>query len=225
MATPPQKRALVVEDDDAIASEYVGCLERDGLRVDAVTSMDDARFLLQSTSVFDVAVLDMKLPDGSGAELVQPLLDRRPLCRSLVVTGLRGGDIAAHALGLGAHKFLRKPVFADQLKEAVRDTLQATEAWRRAVEGPHPADSDGLPMRCLFDIDAVLDHLGEEAHFTPQQRLVAYRMLMGDSDKEIAVFLGCTARTAQAHVRAVVKKAGAKNRGGLIAVLVESLEG
>jgi two-component system C4-dicarboxylate transport response regulator DctD len=70
-----------------------------------------------------VAVLDVHLPDASGTDLFPLLRQRPPATPVIVCTGEATPDEAAEPLRLGAHRYLRKPVSADELLATVEACL------------------------------------------------------------------------------------------------------
>jgi DNA-binding NarL/FixJ family response regulator len=215
-------RVLVVEDDRRIQRSFSQRLERAHFDVTVASTIAEARGLLdQDGAIFEVAVLDFDLPDGDSFELVTALLERKPLCRSLVVTG-RAREAEAHKyMQLGAQGFLSKPIVPGELVKAVIQTAFATLEWRHRTGQPL-GQQGGLaePPVIPLDLGAIMNRLTHIADLSPVQTTVAYRMLWGDSDREIAQMLGCAERTAKRHVGQILKKTGARTRSGLLAVLL-----
>lgn len=219
-------RVLLVEDDATILRSFAGRLERAQFQVTIASTVAEARGVIEDQArVFDAAILDFDLPDGDTFDLVTRLLDREPLCRSVVVTGLGREAEARRYMQLGAHAFLRKPVRPSDLVTVVTNTAFATLDWRRrtgqalAITRAQRSDQPEPPPVPL-DLIAVIDRLTHIAALSPLQTMVAYRMLWGDSDREIAQMLGCAERTAKRHVGQILKKTGARTRSGLLSVLL-----
>ncbi len=101
---------LVVEDDPLVAGVVARMLDVAGAKVDAVAGLAEARAAL-ATWEYDAAVVDLRLVDGSGAELVPELRERG--IRAVVLTGDSPSAVA------GAHQVLTKPVDAAVLVAAV----------------------------------------------------------------------------------------------------------
>jgi DNA-binding NarL/FixJ family response regulator len=225
-AIDPQSRlrVLLVEDDLTIRRSFSERLERAHFDVSVAGSVAEARDALsEDSSIYEAAVLDFDLPDGDSFDLVTSLLERNPLCRSLVVTGHAREAEARKYLQLGAHGFLRKPIGPRDLVTAVIHTAFATLEWRRrtgqsvAIATPSVSME---PQPIPLDLGAIMDRLTHIATLSPVQTTVAYRLVWGDSDREIAQMLGCAERTAKRHVGQILKKTGAKTRAGLLAVLL-----
>ncbi len=116
-AKPRQVRVLVVEDDHVFRERLVYSLERCGHRVVATGTAGDALGYAQRHPV-DRAIVDLRLPDMGGLELVPRLLECRPTLQVLVLTGYGSIATALEAVRLGAGHYLTKPVTAEQIEDA-----------------------------------------------------------------------------------------------------------
>jgi DNA-binding NtrC family response regulator len=124
-APPLRPRALVVDDDrqsrDAL-TEWVA-----GERFDARTagSVKRAKELLAAES-FDIVMIDLQLPDGSGIELVH-LLEDRPHVDVVIITGHGTIDSAVEALRGGAIDYLTKPLDLRRLRKLLANVRRTWE--------------------------------------------------------------------------------------------------
>ena len=224
-----EPRILVVEDDAAVRNVYERSLSRAGFRTLAVATIGEAKAILDDLSEhFDAAVLDFELPDGTAFDLVGDLLMRDPLCKSLVITGVAGPTEAQRFVQAGAHAFIAKPLGPQALIGGVINTVYATLQWRR-----HTDQLPGSPeLRRAVDLSfasasnpleldpaAMLARIRHIGGLSPTQTMVAFRLLWGDNDREIAAFLQCAERTIKRHVSAVLRRTGSKGRSGLLGVL------
>jgi DNA-binding NarL/FixJ family response regulator len=224
-----EPRILVVEDDAAVRNVYTRTLGRAGFRTRAVASIAAAKgHLHDATEQFEAAVLDFELPDGTAFDLVGDLLKREPLCKSLVITGVAGPTEAQRFVQAGAHAFIAKPVQPQALVGGVINTVYATLQWRRHTEqlpGPpgvrKAVDLSNVGTASPLDLDpaSMLARLRRIGGLSPTQTMVAFRLLWGDNDREIAAFLHCAERTAKRHVSAVLRRTAARGRAGLVGVL------
>jgi signal transduction histidine kinase len=120
---------LIVDDDDALAdnlSEIVGML---GVRT---TIARDRRTALELASHedFDVALIDVRLPDGDGLSLLAPLRERSPFVQSVMVTGDATVEGAIAAVRVAAFAYVLKPVTAPDLLDTVRRALEQAAVLR-----------------------------------------------------------------------------------------------
>lgn len=132
-------RLLLLEDDPAIARTVAYALERDGLTVTHSLLVHDARQQLQRTR-FDLLVLDVGLPDGSGLDLLRDVRNAPPTAALPVLMLSAHGEEIDRVLGLelGADDYLTKPFSPRELAARVKALL------RRAGHGngngnSHPA--------------------------------------------------------------------------------------
>ena len=140
MASMPANVLLV--DDDALASRSIaGQLRSRGHRVNEAQSVAAAKTLLASRS-FDVCVLDYRLPDGTGFDLM-PDLDARAVETPIVMlTGHGNVEHAVEAMRRGASTYLQKPVEIVQLEAHIEKAIQTAEIrnenrrLRRVAEAP-----------------------------------------------------------------------------------------
>ena len=118
-------RLLLLEDDPAIARTVAYALERDGLTVTHSLLMHDARQQLQRTR-FDLLVLDVGLPDGSGLDLLRDVRNAPPTAALPVLMLSAHGEEIDRVLGLelGADDYLTKPFSPRELAARVKALLR-----------------------------------------------------------------------------------------------------
>jgi CheY-like chemotaxis protein len=162
-------RILLVEDEDSIRSALTRAFERDGHEVRAAASLAEAREILAAWTP-EVAVSDLKLPDGDGIELAGTL--GVPF---IMLSGYATYDDAVRALRCGAVDFFTKPV-------AIKDVRSALARVNPAPQR-HPApawcDADGALAairELVLRLPGRLARLAaaELVQAAPDGRLVAY---------------------------------------------------
>jgi len=142
---------LVVEDDPVLGLELTDFLRSEGFDVVLVAGVQQAEQALQRP--FDLLVLDLNLPDGSGAELCVRL---RPYVRSgiVVCTGRSERELRHGLLRGGADAFLVKPVDPEELSAVLASVLRRVApppaSPMRASVPPPSWRLDSL-QQCLFD--------------------------------------------------------------------------
>jgi two-component system response regulator RegA len=105
---------LLVEDDDAFSAIAARTLRRRGFDVVTANSLASARSIVADTTP-DCAIVDLRLGDESGLELLPELLASAPMCRIVVLTGYASIATAVEAVKSGATNYLTKPVDIDEL--------------------------------------------------------------------------------------------------------------
>jgi CheY-like chemotaxis protein len=108
---------LLVEDHFDTAEAFSRLLTRFGYTVQVACDVQTALGLCK-TNTFDVLLVDIKLPDGTGWDLMKNLLARRPV-RGIAVSGCGYGSDIKESLEAGFAEHLTKPVGADQLIRAI----------------------------------------------------------------------------------------------------------
>jgi DNA-binding NtrC family response regulator len=126
-------RILIVDDDEAIRITMQAILEDEGYIVDLASSGKEA---VQKTNVtaYNLALLDIRLPDIEGVELLKLMKETVPRTRKIMVTGYPSIQNAISALNKNADAYLLKPVDVEKLLEIVEQQLQAQEEENRFSE-------------------------------------------------------------------------------------------
>lgn len=108
-------RLLLVDDDDPFLQSLTRAMERRGFSVRSASSIAEA---LQSSQIEppDCAVIDLRLGDGNGLELIKLLRRFLPKLRVVLLTGYGNIASAVSAIKAGAVDYLPKPVDPDRLK-------------------------------------------------------------------------------------------------------------
>ena len=114
---------LLVEDDDRYRETLARALANRGFEVVEARSVGTAATTLDTASggAFDFAVIDLKLPDGSGLAVLQELRAKSPQVRAVMLTGWGSIAAALEAVRLGAIDFLTKPAAAEEVTRALRE--------------------------------------------------------------------------------------------------------
>jgi DNA-binding NarL/FixJ family response regulator/signal transduction histidine kinase len=142
----------------------------------------------------DVALIDLRLPKLGGVETIARLTRMRLSTRIIVVTSFAQDELVLQALRAGAQGYLLKDASGDELAAAVR-----------AVGG-------GGSYLTPLVASKLASTLTQAERLTPREQEVLHLVGQGLADKEIAVALGTSTKTAQFHVANVLGKLGAQNR-------------
>jgi two-component system response regulator RegA len=113
-----ERSLLIVEDDHSFLQRLAKALESRGFSVTAAESVADGlRYVEEAPPAF--AVVDMRLVDGTGLDVISALKRRRPDARGIILTGYGNIATAVNAVKLGAVDYLAKPVDADDVVAAL----------------------------------------------------------------------------------------------------------
>ena len=135
--------ALVVDDERDIRELLVVTLTRMGLRVETAATIGAAKQQL-AQQPFDFCLTDMRMPDGSGMELLAHISANYPMTPAAMITAFGNVEAAVEALKAGAFDFVAKPVDLHALRDLVRHALKlrsergaaSTLAASSATTGP-----------------------------------------------------------------------------------------
>src|SRR6185312_11475927 len=117
---------LVVDDEQGILDVVSRFARRAGFDVVACSGGQEAIAQLQ-TAHADVAMVDLRMPDIGGLDVIRAIRELDPRCQAVLMTGYATVDTAVEAIKLGALDYLSKPLdFArvEQLLTGVRDELE-----------------------------------------------------------------------------------------------------
>ena len=112
-------RVLLVEDDDAFRERLATALIRRHLTVWQAGNPAEAKAVALSEPI-DGAVIDLRMPGGSGLDVVREVHELQPAARLIVLTGYGSIATALEAVRLGAADYVTKPADADQILAALR---------------------------------------------------------------------------------------------------------
>jgi two-component system response regulator RegA len=112
------RRLLIVDDDKSFLERLARAMESRGFEVATAESVADGLAHVASAPPA-FAVVDMRLGDGNGIEVISALKERRPDARAIVLTGYGNIATAVTAVKLGAVDYLAKPADADDVYAAL----------------------------------------------------------------------------------------------------------
>ena len=138
---------LVIDDERDIRELLTITLGRMGLRVDAASDVAEAKRCL-AESRYALCFTDMRLPDGSGQEIIELIALSYPETPVAMITAYGSVDAAVNALKAGAFDFVSKPVDINMLRRLVQTALRLSESKR--VEAP-----SAVAARMLGDSPAI----------------------------------------------------------------------
>ncbi len=143
----PSARVLVIDDEQSIRHFVSRSLTDAGYEVATAGSGADGLRLFHADPA-DLVILDLRLPDASGLDLLAQLKTESPSTPVIVITAVDDVEVAVKAMRQGAFYFLRKPLALDELEKLVHEGLEKrqlrreVELWRRLQ-----VEKDGF-VRC-----------------------------------------------------------------------------
>ena len=171
-AMPGDRSLLIVEDDKSFLQRLARAMEGRGFAVTTAESVADGLTQLETTSPA-FAVVDMRLEDGNGLDVISALKRRRPDARAIILTGYGNIATAVNAVKLGAVDYLSKPVDADDVVAA----LLALEG-RKAEPPENPMSADRVRWEHIQRIDELCGrNVSETARRLNMHRRTLQRIL------------------------------------------------
>jgi DNA-binding NarL/FixJ family response regulator len=141
----------------------------------------------------DVVLIDLRLRDTTGFELIRDILALSPSARTIVLTSFEGDVDIERALAAGAKGYVVKGMVREELLEAIR----AVHAGKRHVPSAIAAK--------------LVDHLASEK-LTQREMDVLKEVAKGKRNKEIGAVLSIAEDTVKMHVKSILMKLGVNDR-------------
>jgi len=162
-----QAAVAIIEDDDGVRTALAKHLEQHGYRVHAAATGADGMKNLRADPP-DLILLDYRLPDADGLELLEEIRRARPEIPVIMMTGFSNVETAVRAMHLGAYDYVSKPFGLDQMIFVVNKGLEAkrlrTETeWAPPTRTLQPFGFDCIVGRTphMREIVALLGHLAK----------------------------------------------------------------
>ncbi len=126
-------KAIIVDDEINI-QEILSILLKDfGFHVDRASNKNEAEKLI-SQNYYDLALLDLRLPDGSGIEILKKLKEKNPKTEAVIITAFASSDTAVEAIKLGAYDYISKPFELNELRLIIRNVKNKLELEKKLAE-------------------------------------------------------------------------------------------
>ena len=130
------KSLLLVDDDEAFVRRLARAMEKRGFEVETAESVREGRAIAMARPPA-YAVVDLRLEDGNGLDVVEAIRERRPDSRVVVLTGYGAIATAVAAVKIGATDYLSKPADANDVTAAL---LATDDTLPPPPENPMSAD-------------------------------------------------------------------------------------
>src|SRR6478735_5664174 len=187
---------MVLDDHEVVRRGICDIIDRaDGFSVVAEAA-NVAQGVRRANAVRPQVILtDLRLPDGTGLDVVAQIRESLPDTRVVVLTSYDDDEARAAARAAGADVFLAKTAGSAEVLQAVKDAASGRE------HGQHIA---------VHEDDII-------ARLTPMERRVLEHVGQGLSNREIAEELGIAEKTVKNHVTSVLAKMGLQRRTQVVA--------
>jgi two-component system response regulator PilR (NtrC family) len=167
LSSASNPRLLVVDDEPDLRTLYELTLLREGYDVESAGSLEEGWALLQERGAggYALVITDMRLPDGSGLDLLHRLENAGRREKAVVITAYGSAENAVEALKSGAYDYLTKPVDLRQFRAVVASALgraPGAEAMPAAAPSRAAAERSAMPRASLARIQgesAAMQHV------------------------------------------------------------------
>lgn len=207
MSQPEKKTVILVDDHDLIRQGLARAFERseDFTVVGQAGTVNEGRQLARGLCP-DVVVTDVRLPDGTGMDLVRALRNENDEIGLVVLTMYAGDDQLFEAMGAGASAFIAKDAPADDVVAAARHAVVSPRTFTavnlgEALQRKRSPTGPRLSPRELEVLALLADGLGVSA--------ISKGLFVSES-------------TAKTHISKIYEKLGAANRAQAIMNAVRS---
>ncbi len=154
-------KILVIDDQRSIRSTLKDILEMEGHTV--VLAEDGAQGVAAfGADTFDVVLTDIKMPNMDGMEVLDKIMETRPDCPVIMISGHGDIDTAVESIKKGAYDFIQKPLDLNRLLITIKNAVEKgalvvdNKALKKKIEHKYDMIGDSEPMRKVRDmIDRV----------------------------------------------------------------------
>jgi len=123
-------RILIVDDDENIRKVLIAILEDKGYNIEAVGT---AREAIKKTDkkFYNLALIDIRLPDMEGIDLLTKIRDTTPRMRKIIITGYPTLQNAVEAVNLGADAYIMKPFDVEKVLSTISEQLRKQDQEKK----------------------------------------------------------------------------------------------
>jgi len=203
VTTEPARIRVLSVDDHPLLRQGIGALvsaQPDMVMVgQAATGEEGLREFREHRP--DVTLLDLRLPDIGGVEVLRAIRAEAPEARVVILTTFEGDVEIQRALEAGARGYLLKTMPPGELVEAIRQVHAGKKRIPPAVAAQ------------------LAEHVSDEA-LTPREIEVLRHIAQGNRNKDIGERLFISEETVKVHVKHVMDKLGASDRTEAVAIAI-----
>ncbi|MCT8971976.1 ActR/PrrA/RegA family redox response regulator transcription factor [Microbaculum marinisediminis] len=168
----PDRTLLILDDDRPFLTRLARAMERRGFEVTEADTVAAGLVAVDKTPPA-FAVVDMRLEDGNGIEVIRRLKEKRPEARAIILTGYGNIATAVTAVKLGAVDYLAKPADADEVFAALM-----AESDDKAVPPENPMSADRVRWEHIQRVYELCDrNVSETARRLNMHRRTLQRIL------------------------------------------------
>jgi DNA-binding NarL/FixJ family response regulator len=195
-------RVLIVDDHPMVREGLAGVLERHNMKIVGLAANGKQAIELYSAHQPDVTLLDLRLPDQSGFDVVRTVLGTDPKARIIILSSAQGDASIYNAISLGVRGYLLKGIDGSSLAEQVRHVAAGGTCLT-----PETAEKLTQYIASQKLSEREIEVLG----------LIS----KGKSNKEIAKLIFVTENTVKMHVKKILLKLQANDRTQAVVIAIQ----
>ncbi len=194
-------RLLIADDHEVVRSGLKSLVEGSDIEVVAEAATGESALRMAKKHGVDVALLDVRMPDGDGLRVLTRLKDEQPDLPVLMFSTYDNPTYIARSVALGANGYLLKGISREDLIGAIYQVASGESIWRREE------------LRRVTGALATPRMPGEaEVPLTKRESEVLHQLAHGLTNKEIALVLDISYETVKEHVQHILRKIGVTDR-------------
>jgi DNA-binding NarL/FixJ family response regulator len=201
-AEPNPIEVLIVDDHPIVREGLAGVLERHGMKIVGLAANGKQAVEMYSAHRPDVMLLDLRLPDQSGFDVVRTVLSRDPQARIIILSSAQGDASIYNAISLGVRGYLLKGIDGASLADQVRHVAAGGSCL-----SPETAEK--------------LTHYISSQKLSEREIEVLVLISKGKSNKEIAGLIFVTESTVKLRVRKILLKLQANHRTQAVVIAIQ----
>ncbi|MCJ7457337.1 response regulator [Candidatus Bathyarchaeota archaeon] len=128
-----QARILVIDDDVAVRESHEAMLKANGYEVDVAENGKEA-IDKSNANFYNLALVDLRLPDMDGIELLTSMREAVPKTVKIIITGYPSQENAIEAVNRGADGYMVKPYTMEELLRKIKEQLQKQQEAKKYSE-------------------------------------------------------------------------------------------
>jgi len=199
---PERIKVLIVDDHPMVREGLAGVLERYHMQITGLAATGRQAIEMYFANRPDVMLLDLRLPDQSGFDVVRAVLKADPAGRVIILSSAQGDASIHTAITLGVHGYLLKGIDGATLAEQVRHVFRGGKSL-----SPESAEK--------------LAYYVASRKLSEREVEVIGLISKGKSNKEIGKLLFVTDNTVKMHVKNILSKLEASDRTQAVVIAIQ----
>ncbi len=179
---------LIIDDDAGLRKTLSDVLRAKGYEVQTAENGAGGLAIIKEDSI-DLVLIDLKLPDMSGIEVLNRIKTDSPSTQAIILTGRATLDSAIDATNKGAFSYLQKPYDIEQLLLNIRRAIEKQEAEKKIIKDSVELQKMNFQLKALYDISRAVSRTLNMEKLFPEVLEALTSMGIFRVERKAAVFL------------------------------------